>query len=499
VSLGSRSRSLGAAAFGGAENSSVPLPRRSRFLLPEADHRLRSDPLLYALSLMILTNVWRLQDLFGPLSILKLNLVATALTIGLLVFDRDPARHISKLKSPILVCLLLVFGLATLGVPMSLWSRRSATFVFTAFLPNLLLMVIVAAAVRSVRDLYWLAMVNVIGACIFSVFVNLNFEIGTGGRLNNLVYYDANDLALVLVCTLPFAILFIVRQGWRHRLMGLAALVLLVVTIAKSGSRGGFLGFVAVLLYMLFGYRAVPTRVRILASAVVIGLLAVVASDAYWKSISTLGSPQQDYNWVGGSPEGRIEVWRRGLRYIADNPFLGVGMANFPMAEGLSEVSRARAERGAGFKWSVAHNTFLEIGVELGLIAFTLFVAALFIAFRQLHRMRAARPLQDPAIHRNVAFACTLIASLVGFIVSGFFVSATHFSYLYVLLGLSMGFAKICGRRLPSAGWSGRRSRVAVSGRRALASSDRAPLADRVRVSSTRQLNQRKRDPRWRG
>jgi O-antigen ligase len=469
-----RSRSLSTPRPGSVERTS--LPRRPASHLAEPAHRLKPDPLLCAVSLMILTNVWRLQDLFEPLSILKLNLLATALTVGLLVIDRDPARRVGKLKSPILVGLLLVLGLAVLGVPMAIWPRRSATLVVKDFLPNLLLMVLVAAAIRNVRDLYWLAMVNVVGACIFSLFVHLNFEVGSNGRLNHLVYYDSNDLALVLVCTIPFAILFIVRRGWRYRLMGLAALALLVATVAKTGSRGGFLGFVAVLLYMLFGYRAVPTRRRLLASAGVVGLLAVLATDAYWETIRTLRSPQQDYNWTGASPEGRMEVWRRGVRYVTDHPFLGVGKGNFPLAEGmLSDVSRARAERGAGFKWSVAHNTFLEIAVELGLIAFTLFLATLVIALRVLHKLRAARPLQDPTILRSVAFACTVIASLIGFIVSGFFLSA-YFSYLYVLLGLTMGFAKIGGGRVPSTAWSGRRSRVTVSGRKVLAARSRGTV-----------------------
>ena len=455
--------------------------QRALFAPEETASERKPDLLLYALSLMILTNVWRLQDLFPVLGILKLNLVATVLTIALFAIDRDPARHITRLKSPILYCLLAVLALAILGVPMSLWPRRSATFVARDFLPNLVLMVMIAATVRRVRDLYWLAMVNLLGASVFSLFVQLNFEVGPGGRLGHLVYYDANDLALVLVCTVPFAILFFVRHGWRYRLLALAAVVLLVATLAKSGSRGGFLGLIAILLYMLLGYRAIPTRVRLLTSVGVVALLAVVASETYWDTMRTLRSPQQDYNWAGGSPEGRMEVWRRGLRYITADPFLGVGMANFPLAEGmLSEEGRARAERGAGFKWSVAHNTFLEVAVELGLIAFTLFVAALVIAFRVLHRLRAARPLQDPGVLRRVAFACTLIASLVGFIVAGFFVSAEYFSYLYVLLGLSMGFAKIQGRSpVRSVEWSGPRSRTAVMSRMAAASG--SPVRRRAR------------------
>ena len=446
------------------------IPSRGRFALQGEQPEQRPDLLLYALSLMILTNVWRVQDLFPVLGVLRLNLVATALTIALLVADRDPARHLSR--SPILVCVLAILTLAILGVPVSLWPRQSATLVVRHFLPNLVLMVLVAAIVRGPRDLYRLGMVNLVGACGYSIYVQLNFEVGTAGRLNHLIYYDSNDLALVLVCTIPFAIFFFLSEGWRYRLLALASLMLLLVTLARTGSRGGFVGLVGILGYVLVGYRAIPPRVRLVAAAGVLGLLAIAGSEAYWDALRTLRDPQQDYNWAGRSAEGRMEVWRRGLRYMAADPVLGVGIGSFPQAEGmLSEESRARAERGAGFKWSVAHNTFLEVGVELGLIALALFVATLAIAFRVLRTIRSIRPLEDAKVRRVVAFACTLMASLVGFIVSGFFISATYFSFLYVLLGLTMGFAKLQTRgQLRSLEWSGWRSRVAASRLAAVAS-----------------------------
>lgn len=469
---------------------------RSPFRHEEPARRLTPDLPMYALALMILTNVWRIQDLFPVLGLFKLNLVATATTIALLVIDRDPSRHITRLKSPILVCMLGILALAILGVPMSLWPRRSATFVVRDLLPNLLMLVAMAATVRGMRDLSWIAMVNLVGACVYSVFVQLNFQVGPTGRLSNLVYYDANDLALVLVCTLPVTLYFLVRHGWRYRVLALASLMLLLATIAKSGSRGGFLGLVAVSLYVLLGYRVIPARARLVATAAVFGLFAITASEAYWDAIRTLRAPQQDYNWAGASPEGRVELWRRGLGYVAADPFLGVGMANFPLAEGmLSEESRARAERGAGFKWSVAHNSLLEVAVELGLIAFALFLAALFIALRTMHRIRAARPLQDPEVLRKVAFACTLIASLVGFIVAGFFVSAAYYSYLYALLGLCVGLAKIHGgSQNPPVAWPGRRSRLRAVDRMPVALGRDASLTDRVRRSSSRPLSRGTRD-----
>jgi O-antigen ligase len=325
------------------------------------------------------------------------------------------------------------------------WPGRSVSFLVKELVPNLLLIVLVAASVRSIRDLEWIALVNVLGACLFCLFVHLNFEIGPDGRLGHLVYYDANDLALVLVCTIPFAIFFLLTGSWTRRVLALASCALFVATLVKSGSRGGFLGFVAVLMYVLLAYRVIPKRVRVAAVCGAFALLTLVGSEAYWRQLGTLRNPQQDYNWSGRETAGRMEVWKRGLKYMADHPVLGVGMRNFPMAEGsLSEESKASMERGQGFKWSAAHNSFLEVGVELGVLGLAVFVTMLVAALRALRRIRSGRRWSAPTTQRReVSLAFTLSAAFVGFIVCGFFLSAWYFSYLYMLLGLVIGLGKI--------------------------------------------------------
>jgi O-antigen ligase len=434
----------------------------------------RPDLLLCVLTLMVLTYVWRIQDLSSAVGALRLNLTAVALSTALLVIDRHPARRLHHLRSPILVCGLALFGLALLGLATSLWPSRSASFLLRGQGTNMVVMLMIAASVRSMRDLEWLALANVVGACAYSVFINLTEEIGPHGRFSELIYYDVNDLSLVLLCTIPFAIHFAIRGSWPYRLVALSALVLFIGTLAKSGSRGGFLGLVVVTAYILLGYKVVSKRLRLLAAVGGFGLLFVLAGEAYWERIATLRNPEQDYNWSGQSAEGRMEVWRRGIGYMISRPIFGVGMRNFSIAEGtLSEESRASEERGRGFKWSVAHNSFLEIGAETGVIGLALFVGMLVFALQAMRRIRARHHSSERALTREVLFAYTLTASLLGFIVAGSFVSAWYFSYLYMVLGMAIGLTKL--RRLNQAPvWTGWRSRgmsrpFTVSGQYAVA------------------------------
>jgi O-antigen ligase len=115
-----------------------------------------------------------------------------------------------------------------------------------------------------------------------------------------------------------------------------------------------------------------------------------------------------------------------------------------------------------GFKWSAAHNSFVQIGAELGVLGLGLFVALFAVAVRALSRVGRGQGA--------AAFlAQTLTASLVAYVVSGFFLSAAYWAYLYTLLGMVAGLVKIAGparatgavrlrpARNVGIGWGGRR------------------------------------------
>ena len=75
--------------------------------------------------------------------------------------------------------------------------------------------------------------------------------------------------------------------------------------------------------------------------------------------------------------EGRIQIWQRGMGYMLDHPLLGVGAGNFPTAEGtISSIAR-NTPSWKGVRWSAAHNSFVEIGAELGVPGLILFLLTL--------------------------------------------------------------------------------------------------------------------------
>src|SRR5215471_3448253 len=80
----------------------------------------------------------------------------------------------------------------------------------------------------------------------------------------------------------------------------------------------------------------------------------------------------------------RWPVWQAALRLILEHPVIGVGAGVFEVAEGPSH--------GGSGKWSTVHNSFLQIGAELGIPGLALFVFLLYWAVKNCHRViRLAR------------------------------------------------------------------------------------------------------------
>jgi O-antigen ligase len=415
--------------------------------LPAARRRYSADALLYVTAAFLWVSVWRVQDLWPILGKLQISILLEIALFVTLAVSLKGARKLKWVKSRIFAMPFLLLAIMLIGLPFSLWRGFSATFILKSFMPSLLLMVAVAAAVRESEDLNWLAFAHLVGGTIYAAWIYLFVPIGSNGRLNELIYYDANDFALLIVCTIPVAVYFLQPSMpvWK-RLFSLFALALFVQMIIKSGSRGDFIAFIGLMVYVLVAFRAIPTRLRISATAIGFIIMAVLGSSAYWTLMSSILHPKEDYNMT--SDEGRKAIWKRGVGYMLKNPVVGVGASAFEQAEGtLSDISRQYAMENRGLKWSTAHNSFVLVGAELGIGGLVLFVTMLGMSFTHLNyiqRTAATDPLVTP---EDAAFSQTLIASLIGFCIAGFFVSATYFSFLYFLMGLIVAEDSLRARR----------------------------------------------------
>jgi O-antigen ligase len=400
------------------------------------------DLLLGCVAVYVATAIGRVHQLFPALSLVKPALLATVLAVGLYLLQQRGQRHIGRLRSPMTDCMLGLLVWGALSVPFALHQGVAFQF-WTDFFRTVLMALVVAGSVRDTRDLERLMFVYCGVTVLYTGVVLSRFQLGDDSwRLGRLYNYDANDLATLIVSAMPFGLYFVLRQRRLVvRVLVVAGLAVLALGLIRSGSRGGFVALLAVAAFVLLGFTTVPVRARVAGLVAILAVVFTAASDRYWTQMQTMLNPHQDYNLT--SDAGRLKIWERGLGYMIAHPVLGVGGQNFGVAEGtISPLARLQ-ERGVGVRWGAAHNTFIQVGAELGVPGLLLFIGVIATAFRSLRRVTRQATRAGPAAADLSRLAPALTAALIGFVAGSFFLSLAYMDMLYTLIAFIIALAKI--------------------------------------------------------
>ncbi|MBC8401076.1 MAG: O-antigen ligase family protein [Candidatus Marinimicrobia bacterium] len=156
-------------------------------------------------------------------------------------------------------------------------------------------------------------------------------------------------------------------------MLGYAALI-------ATYSRGGWLSFglVVVFLIILMGkqiYRYRRKLAYLLSGGIIITIIFINLPGAdFTNRLESIGS-QQD-----GNTFGRVEIWSNSLEICLENPLLGTGLRTF-------HISNSRW-LPHGRKYDFAHNDYLQIFVELGLIGLAVLIWFMIRYFIQVWKFR---------------------------------------------------------------------------------------------------------------
>ena len=137
-----------------------------------------------------------------------------------------------------------------------------------------------------------------------------------------------------------------------------------------------------------------------------------------------------------------MQIWQRGVGYMLQFPVFGVGPSNFGAAEGTLSPFAERQQFGLGVRWNAAHNSYVQIGAELGIPGLLLFIGMIASAFGALRRTNRRGGVRDGS-HLVPELTQAMTASLAGFVVGAFFLSLAYSEMLYTLLALVVGLQKV--------------------------------------------------------
>jgi len=279
----------------------------------------------------------------------------------------------------------------------------------------------VGSNLRDLRRLLWLWLALMGFQAVYAI---THEGRGTGGFLG-----DENDLALALVTALPFALAGFERLQGRVRWMLGGVVVLTLLGIVVSFSRGGFVGLVLALGYVFVSSRQ---KLRSLA-AVAVGCLILYASASqeYIDEMNTI----QDTD--GGTAKGRKFLWEAAYNMWLDNMLTGVGASNAGLLIGRYQPSHFEGREYNERDWSgmALHSAWLTLLSEHGIGGVLIFVGMLSNQFWTIHRLqrdvRARGDVPDDLRRQVESFSIGVNGAVVGFIGSATFLSVLYYPYVW--------------------------------------------------------------------
>jgi O-antigen ligase len=207
-------------------------------------------------------------------------------------------------------------------------------------------------------------------------------------------------------------------------------------------SRGGLIALSAALVAgIIFGGRW-RGRVTILA------ILIAFASVFYITALAPPAARERILNTVQGQEKiqqggGRTTIWQVALRVGEAHPVNGVGAGNFPTSARHYVLRPGVLPRTDLILATpkVAHNIYLQLFSELGLVGLTLFLLIIFFALRSM--FRSAHNFRDRGDRPAEIFARTLLVATIGMLTASFFISIELDKHLWLLLGLGVALEHI--------------------------------------------------------
>lgn len=178
--------------------------------------------------------------------------------------------------------------------------------------------------------------------------------------------FDPNTFGLILALAVPLAFWLALRTKGNTRWLWYIAILLLIAAVILTASRSAlistFLGF----LFPLRLWKQSSVRDRI-AAALLLGFLVLsLFQFAPAASRSRLATIPTEI--ASGSFNSRKQIWKSGILAWFERPIAGVGAGAYP--EAVVPWLGRPTKPGV---MNVAHNTFLSVLVEGGLVGFAIY------------------------------------------------------------------------------------------------------------------------------
>ncbi|MGA2418317.1 MAG: O-antigen ligase family protein [Candidatus Staskawiczbacteria bacterium] len=270
------------------------------------------------------------------------------------------------------------------------------------------------------------------------IFISFPGISGPPSTMGNPIFL-AIYLLLLFLPTLSFAIK---EKNKYLKIFYIFSLLLFGYTILITGVRAAYFGIVAGILYFLFFYPKKFKIFKILTAALLLLVIFVVfyinafpnspkvlQKNLAFKMLSSQLSIKQVFN------NERFRAWQTVIKEIENKPILGWGPEN--LSVGFDKNYSSLITKSPW--WDRAHNIFLDVGAETGILGMITYLALFVVLFWQLQKSKQKQPNGYPDENKKIIIN-GIQATLVGYLVANFFSFDSFSSYFifFLLIGYSL-------------------------------------------------------------
>ncbi|MDY3118453.1 MAG: O-antigen ligase family protein [Peptoniphilus sp.] len=245
------------------------------------------------------------------------------------------------------------------------------------------------------------------------------------------VFGNPNIFAEYLVMAIPLTVGIFwstKRDGVRLLFFGMFAVQ--VLSLVMTMSRGGWLG----LAVAAFVFVCLVRKELLLLAIPVLGAGVFLVPESIVSRFMTI------FNLADSSTSYRFKIWEITETMIHDHFFIGLGLGHLPFKMVFEQYIRTMPIYHA-------HNTFLEVFAEMGIIGFLLFVVFVASIFVNLARY----PLKSDDAYIKIMGAA-VSASFAGMLFHGLFENIFYMTKItttfWLLLAVTFALVRICKKRL---------------------------------------------------
>jgi len=381
--------------------------------------------------------------LYGLLFLLPFSKAAVEIGFGILLLgwllerlgshERPRSGWEEMSRRPLLLMMTAYLGVCALSIAVSGHPALSVRGVVGKWLEYLLFFVIVAdlgrrgpITSRSLAVLAWSSLFVLVEAASQEVWgrgLFRGYHLAIYGRMTG-PYENPIDLATYLMVVIPILLGDSATRRGRVRAWLLGLVAAQILCLGRTEASGAWLGLTVGLAAMCLASRALRRWTALV-------LLAVLSSGILW--LHAVGRLGATLSLLDIGTVDRWAMWQAAIGMIRDRPLLGHGVNTF-MANYLDYwVGGERLPR-------YAHNCYLQVAAETGVLGLAAFLGLLGTLFR---RVMDGLDEVGPGQHRMLLGLCgALVAFAIQAGLDTNFYALRQVVLFWVVAGLAVGLAE---------------------------------------------------------